>query len=385
MGGAAKHLMQLHHDPKLSFQDITEIFELAVSGNLIVTEKLDGMNVVFTWDSTRQCPKFARNSGDIYSGGMDRAQLLEKFRGRGSVEVAFLESYDALCFALDGLQSPLLGKIFNDGKRWISVEILGPINPNIVHYDRKEIIVHMTKLDDDDDEFNFSVNNLFELFPQLNVLLAKVGWSISGPSYVNLQNVSLTSFNQRLGKLAGSFDAPFYHDVSTYTWHRVYTILLKMGLREGASAAVTDRILGEPGCLDLRKLKKIYPEYADVINDIVKDEWNIFKQAQEPLAKLIGDFAMAIMQDVNSSHISDNKAEITRLREATRNEIDVLQKLDDPNVQKFLNEQMYQLGPVENIDTTIEGVVFQYKEKSYKFTGSFAAANRILGYRRYGR
>jgi hypothetical protein len=34
---------------------------------------------------------------------------------------------------------------------------------------------------------------------------------------------------------------------------------------------------------------------------------------------------------------------------------------------------------VENITSPMEGVVFIYKGNAYKFTGSFAAANQILG------
>jgi hypothetical protein len=46
---------------------------------------------------------------------------------------------------------------------------------------------------------------------------------------------------------------------------------------------------------------------------------------------------------------------------------------------------MGKLKSVENITSPMEGVVFIYKGNAYKFTGSFAAANQILGLFKYGR
>ena len=81
--------------------------------------------------------------------------------------------------------------------------------------------------------------------------------------------------------------------------------------------------------------------------------------------------------------LSNNQAEVQRLRNVTQEKIQQLSVSEDPKVAKFLEEQLYQLGSVENIDTPVEGVVFDYNGKTYKFTGSFAAANRILGHGRY--
>jgi hypothetical protein len=46
---------------------------------------------------------------------------------------------------------------------------------------------------------------------------------------------------------------------------------------------------------------------------------------------------------------------------------------------------MEKLKSLENITSPVEGVVFIYKGNAYKFTGSFAAANQILGLFKYSR
>jgi hypothetical protein len=57
----------------------------------------------------------------------------------------------------------------------------------------------------------------------------------------------------------------------------------------------------------------------------------------------------------------------------------------DETAMSVLSTQMGKLKSVENITSPMEGVVFVYKGNAYKFTGSFAAANQILGLFKYGR
>lgn len=388
MGGAAKHLMQLYHDHELSFKEIHEIFQLAGTGQLQMFEKLDGMNTVFTWCPKIMSPKFARNDGDIASGGMDRQQVSEKFRGRGNIETAFLESYDSLELGLRVIPVHVLEKIFNFGKRWFSAEILGPINPNIVHYDSKKLVLHKVRLHSHDESFDHAFVDLVNLLPKINRPLKQLGWQMDGPIPIKLKLMDpekLKLFKFALSNLAITNNMSFDYTVSNYTWKNVCNYLIGRGMSSDAAVIVTDRIVGSKSCYNLRELKKMFPCQAQLIDEVVKDDWNVFKRAQEPLTKLVDEFASTLMRDARSAHISDNESEVLRLQETTRNEIEELQKLKDPKIQEFLKEHMNLLGSPENINTPIEGVVFTYNLKNYKFTGSFSAANRILGYRRYGR
>ena len=380
MGGAAKHLMQLHHDHELNMWEIYQIFEQAGRGEIKFYEKLDGMNIVFTWNEGL---RFARNEGDIAKGGMDRQALAEKFRGRDKVEAAFLQSYDALARALENIKHRQ--EIFDGGKRWFSAEILGPINPNIVHYDRKSLVIHRTRLNSFDEMFDSFLLALLDNIPAMNQ--NSMDWEICGPAEVKTRKMSKKEMSHFVGlaKILAK-QMPGYTMRSTvkdFTWGHVNKICKEKGLGRSTSLYVTDRIIGKKGCMDLRTLKKEFPEDAKLIDELVKDEWNVFKQAQEPLAKLVNDFAVSLLKGAKSSQVQDSRAEVRRLRKITSERIEELSQSEGPKVSKFLEEQLYQLGSVENIDTPVEGVVFDYRGKTYKFTGSFASANRILGYGRY--
>ena len=67
MGALGGHMNHLWEDMDITFSDLREIFADAVSGDLDVDEKVDGINMFFTVDS-RGNARFARNSTEIKNG-----------------------------------------------------------------------------------------------------------------------------------------------------------------------------------------------------------------------------------------------------------------------------------------------------------------------------
>jgi hypothetical protein len=68
-GGMVGHLYHLHDNPDLTFAEIKDLLSSAAEGKLErVSEKLDGLNLVFSWDVQSDELRTARNSGDIKSG-----------------------------------------------------------------------------------------------------------------------------------------------------------------------------------------------------------------------------------------------------------------------------------------------------------------------------
>jgi hypothetical protein len=83
--------------------------------------------------------------------------------------------------------------------------------------------------------------------------------------------------------------------------------------------------------------------------------------------------------------IDDSEDEVVRLRSEVSKAVTAIEASGDENAMGVLNAQMQKLKSLENITSPVEGVVFIYKGNAYKFTGSFAAANQILGLFKYGR
>jgi hypothetical protein len=80
-------------------------------------------------------------------------------------------------------------------------------------------------------------------------------------------------------------------------------------------------------------------------------------------------------------------AEMRRLHDTIRKEAEAI-KLngDTKQIEKVQSEldRLSRIGGVESIIPT-EGLVFKYKGKLYKLTGTFAAINQLMGIIKYGR
>ena len=83
--------------------------------------------------------------------------------------------------------------------------------------------------------------------------------------------------------------------------------------------------------------------------------------------------------------IDNTEEEVVRLQGEVSKAISAIESSGDENAMQMLKTQMEKLKSVSNITSPVEGVVFIYKGNAYKFTGSFAAANQILGLFKYGR
>ena len=83
--------------------------------------------------------------------------------------------------------------------------------------------------------------------------------------------------------------------------------------------------------------------------------------------------------------IDNTEEEVVRLQGEVSKAISAIESSGDENAMQMLKTQMEKLKSVSNITSPVEGVVFIYKGNAYKFTGSFSAANQILGLFKYGR
>ena len=113
MGGAAGHLMHLYDDREITFREIKDVLTRAAQGKLEqVTEKLDGLNIVFTWNVKEGSLKVARAAGDVVRGGMNAQELAQKFEGRESLEEAFNSTFEVLSSAISILGRKLQTDVF---------------------------------------------------------------------------------------------------------------------------------------------------------------------------------------------------------------------------------------------------------------------------------
>ena len=171
MGGAAGHIQHPFENLDLTFSDLYDLVGFITSGefrddeetfgighsdlhHLQATEKLDGQQLSISWIDGRGLV-VARNKGHLKNFGqysLGREELAIKFKDHICSD-AFLYAYDSLYSAMLDLTTEQKHLIFEDGGKWMSLEIIYPDTTNVIPYNKKLIFFHYTSRYDFDGKF----------------------------------------------------------------------------------------------------------------------------------------------------------------------------------------------------------------------------------------
>ena len=397
MGGAVGHLMHLYDNRDLTFGEIVDILSSAASGELEkVSEKLDGLNLVFSWDVSGGGLRVARTSSDIPRGGMDATQLAEKFKGRGNLTEAFNSAFNVLNGAIGSLPEKTKVRVFGrEANRWFSVEVIYTNNPNVINYDSNNVVFHgwpvfsfeddkVTMAEDDGGGVDILTSNVERMQKAVDIR----GWKVQGPAIVRMKKLSdgsilSTAIDRIMTELT---DTGLDESATMRDYIEIKTRFdaEALGLEPEVVEKLVQRCMAEPGSPTLIDIKKIVDKSDHgTITDFVKSCPDRMKRYVRPIELAINDFAVELLRGLESTLIANTEEEVMRLRQMLSSQIAKIESSSDENAMAILKSQMEKLKSVENVTSPVEGVVFIYKGNAYKFTGSFAAANRILGLFRY--
>lgn len=398
MGGLVGHLQYLYENKELSFGEIKNILHEAAAGRLeSVTEKMDGMNLVFSYDMSEDQVRVTRSS-DIKHGGMDARALAEKFSGRGSVEEAFNKAFNVLQGAIGSLPNKVKEKVFgSSANRWYSMEVIYTKNPNVINYDSDSLVFHGWPVFRRTDEGKVSmcedevggIDTLTQHVDKMQRAVASTGWRVQGPAFVHMRDLSDgTLYHEaatKIDRTTTSLGLSDNHTVGDYL-----KVLLedeinkKLNVTSEVKRMIVDRCLcveGSPTLVDIKK--KLDKSKHVLVSEFVKNSPALLKGYVRPFELAITEFAVKVLSGLDSTLIKDNRREVDRLRNEVKNAVKAIKECKDNTSMDVLKKQMEKLQTVENITSPVEGVVFIYKGNAYKFTGAFAPANQILGLFRY--
>ena len=399
MGGAVGHLRHLYDNRDLTFNEIADILTSASSGKLEkATEKLDGLNLVFSWDVSTDSLKVARSGKDISGGGMDATSLASKFEGRGSLTTAFNSAFKVLNGAIGSLGEKTKTKVFGPrANRWYSIEVIYTKNPNVINYDSNNVVFHgwpvfkvkngNVEMSEDD---GGGVDILSANVEKMQNAVAVRGWKVKGPAIARMKRLSddsalqaaISNIFDELSRTGLDGSATMRDYIETQTRFDAEALKLDPEIIE----MMVQRCLAEPGAPTLVDIRKIADKSDHgTITDFIKSCPVRMKEYIRPIELAINDFAVELLKGLESTLIDDTEEEVQRLRGEVASAISAIESSGDENAMGILNTQMAKLKSLENITSPVEGVVFIYKGNAYKFTGSFATANAILGLFKYGR
>lgn len=404
MGGAAGHMAHLHENTWLTFGEIKSFLRSVASAEISPIEKVDGQNIFFRWTSSGiMC---ARNAGHMKQGGIDESTYRAMWDGHPAGD-AFIQGFEKIKSALENLSAE--GKeAFQTSQpnsyRFCNTEIMFPDNPNLINYDGNYIVLHNLKevavtggklidvevFNIGDPEFDAIVSSLSDVEKAAD---AKE-WQLFGPKFVELNNIVEGG---ALEKVSAAIDALGYSD-SDKLFKMVEDKLrpeLEMGnIPENKISLMMNRIKlisegAETSELPpINKIKKgLNREQKTVVSQYgsVQKARNYIGLVTAPVAKAISDFAIEVLRGLESFFVTENDQEIARIQATVQDSIEKLEAYTGKDAEKIgemLEKQLAKLGNIENIASTIEGVIFEHPPGSknlVKLTGSFAMANQIIG------
>lgn len=416
-GGAAGHMSHPFEDMNLTFGDLKQIVNMGLEGHLNVeaevTEKLDGQNIMVSYRDDKGVI-FARNKSQVSHFGasaLSVSGIEAMFAGRGDLSKAFSLAAKDLESAINSLSKDQKERIFNNGSHFISVEILYPDTTNVIPYGQNMLVLHGSiEFDGNGNEIGYDkqvAGVLAQAIKSINKDVQNI-FQIRGPVLVNLPKSKdfskrKTYYLSKISSLEKEFNLSDSSPVVKYHeewWSRFidnagnrykYPIPnnVKMGLLK--RWAYDDKSYGirnleqDIGKLPTQNKKTNHIDFLNWAKDFDKtDKQRQQKENLKPFELLFLQLGAEILSNATGLlSVIPNADGIRRELDAASKRIG--NSSDPKNIEK-LSSQLEKLNSI-GLDKIIpsEGIVFSYKGKVYKLTGTFASINQILGIVKYGK
>ena len=401
-GGAAGHMSHPFDEKDLTFGDFKKIIDSGLQGELNfeeeATEKTDGQNVFATVMDGEV--KFARNKGEM-KNPMTLQQFKDKFEDHGSplVRDTFQFAAEDLASSLNKIPAKDL-EVFNNGKSFMNMELIYSKNPNVIYYDRDIIQFHGIKhTDGEGNEIGEETKYAASIAKALKDLKLDMGktFSIIPPQIIKLGKdidfeKNKAKFIKQVEDLRKRFNLTDADEVSRYheMWWRETIDKNFPDLTQDYKEGLLLRwAYDDKKTLNIRSLdKELGKDQSTLIKKFDKED--VKKKQKEnirPFEDLFLELGSVILKNASNFVAANPDAEMQRLQKQLKDEAEAVRKSgnvsDIEKVAKEL-ERLERIGGIESIIPT-EGIVFVYKGKVMKLTGTFAAVNTLLGIIRYGR
>ena len=430
-GGAYGHMMNVHEDYTLQFEDLQRIIKQALTGGIRgeVKEKTDGQALAVSHRAGRVI--FARNKGHYRDFGKNAIKgskgILDFFKEHpnDNVKKAFgyaAKDLEKSILALSDRQKQLL---FADGKRWVNVEVIWPATVNVIPYNHELLVLHNFREYDETGgtvggDFNEYGRMMAGMIEQINQHVQDK-FTITSMPILKLPEVK--NFEAKIGEFLGSinnlmstYGLDSTNSVGDY-WIMYMSQYIQQSAKEFGYIVQPDTLRKiavrwaykmltpgkRPADYNSVALSKI-TELKQLVDNQEFVQWvsatersgelkQVYNKMIDPMKELFLKLGVELNKNISNlltlnpstavQEIRQGIEEVTREIEAT-GDISLMDKL-----KKELN-MINRLGGLEKIVPT-EGLTFTYtpdgesEPRIYKFTGMFAPVNQILGSLKFSR
>lgn len=394
MGGLGGHMAHLHESLEMTFNELSIVLDSVASADITVTEKVDGQNLFLTVDDSGAILT-ARNGGDLKTGGMTPEEFASKWSGHPA-EGAFTKGFAAIAQAIDGMDPTVVQDLFAGGSRYVNMEVMYPGNPNLIVYDAGNVVLHNFNTFDeagepmDDPDARDAFDQLAVALDQAEIDVDGESWKINGPVVAQLEALADGTALAEVQAAVSSVASPVGMDatIGDLAELRLRATATQAGLPADKVEDVLDAAFQREGAKKITAIKKGLPKDQQKMVSKLGTKANGRKAiaaALGPLELAINNFAIEVLRGMESFFVSDTNTELQRQRSELQQSIDYLEGLaagGDEKIGMLVDKQLEKLKSVEDVASTMEGIVFEYPPGSgqlKKITGTFAMANQLVG------
>ena len=395
-GGAYGHMNHpFDTDINLTFGQLKDIVNKALEGNLdLVREKTDGQALAVSWRDGRLVA--ARNKGHLKNKGenaLDIKGVATKFAGRGELEKAYNFAMNDLSKAIKSLSEKQRDKIFKGGACFMNLEVIYPTSVNVIPYGQALLVFHGTM------EFNEEGIAIGENQDAAKILAGMIkqvnqdvqsAYTISGPPINELpKNKNLTSlkgkYNAQISKLQKKFKLKDTDGIADYHqafWMDFVTKKSPTKLDNRTLMGLVKRwaFYQKSFRLDKKNFEDVKTlEWAKGIDK--NDHTKMAKDNIRPFEDIFLGIGADILSFMSSVLAANPDKAIRDMKKRLDKTIKDVRKSGDEKKIAKLKLELERLKAIGGVDKMVpnEGIVFVYKGKTMKLSGTFAPINQILG------
>lgn len=421
MSGLTGHIDHLYEDPNLTLEDIVRIYRNISqnSDKIKVYEKVDGYNIYLSYSVSDKKAKLLRNNSQIKNGGITIDDLKAEFTtnriqaGKKAVPanvvntyinlIGFFERVVNTVYSSDEQKQLVFGKDQeNNPEFFFNCELIDPTSPNVIKYDSKILVFHKLGnikvdakegkiLQTDTDEIKTKFNELTKIFGKSKDV------EITDDKESKIDLVNLEKLDRELGNLRSEFkrfNLDMNNSLGEYFIKAIEKHLKdkKTNFDNFQKEFITKSILSvgfgskfmkKPRVNEFFTTNKIQ-DSGDIKNFTNEEPAReIFRTLRSPIEKAIFNCSSILLDKYESKYISDNKQTaddiITLVNKAIENINDNGTSKQKSNLTKQIDKLKNNVLSFEElVNNPVEGIVFDYKNHTYKITSSFGPVNQIV-------
>jgi len=396
-GGAYGHMAHpFDTEMNLTFGDLKQIINGALTGNLeLAREKTDGQALAISWRDDMGLIA-ARNKGHLANRGekaLDISGVASKFGGRGGLTDAYNFAMKDLTSAIKGLSKAQRDKIFKQGAKFMNLEVIWPTSVNVIPYGQALLVFHnTTEYNDAGEAIGADQSDAKVLAGMIKQVNADVQskYTIQGPPVQELpKSQKLTSlkpkFESQLNKLQKQFNLKDTDGVAEYhqKWWENFVDTkspstldnkTKMGLVRRWAFYDKSFRLDSKNITDAKTLA-----WAQGVDK--NDHAKIAKDNIRPFEDIFLGVGAEVLSFMSSVLTANPDSAVRNMKDRLDQTVKDVQKAGDPKKIAKLKLELERLAAIGGKEKIVpnEGIVFVYKNNTYKLTGTFAPLNQILG------